>query len=81
MLKRIQLRGVVTFPEHREMPEIGSIVTIGETRFEVVGLHEQKQQRADGWELVYTASTRLLDGARIVGIEAAPSPLFDGEEA
>ncbi len=81
MLKRVQIRGFVELPDGAEMPEIGEIVTLSETRFEVVGLHEQKQQRrGDVIELVYTASTRLLEGAAVTQIQTPPSPLFDGEE-
>ena len=81
MLKRVQVHGFVEVPEGSELPELGQVVTVSEARFEVTGeLKEKQARRGEAVELVYTRKTRLLDGAQILKVEAAPEPLFDETE-
>lgn len=81
MLKRVQVHGFVEVPEGSELPELGQVVTVSEARFEVTGeLKEKQARRGEAVELVYTRKTRLLEGAQILKVEAAPEPLFDETE-
>lgn len=69
MLRRVHINGYI---EVAELPEIGSVVTVGSLRVEVTGAHTDKQQRrGDVVELVLTAPTKVLDGAKIDKVEEA----------
>ena len=84
-LKRVQVQGYIELPDKGDLPEEGSILTVGKMRLEVTGFHRDKQKRRkDQVEWVYTAPTTLLEGATISKIEPPAGdeklPLEDPEE-